>query len=122
MAGGTLSFTGAGSVPSTPGDLIISNGAALAVRCFLRHTVAGQQRGGRNQFDAEPYADGTANGLNAAGSLTLQDNATINLNYGSVTANPTAPAINVGRLRFRPGHQHHHHHQRDWAEGRAPFR
>ena len=45
----------------------------------------------------------TANGINAAGSLTFQDNATNNFIYGSLTANPTAPAINVAGGISAPG-------------------
>ena len=43
------------------------------------------------------------NGINAAGGLTFQNNATNNFNYGSLTANPTAPAINVAGGISAPG-------------------
>jgi autotransporter-associated beta strand protein len=41
--------------------------------------------------------------LTAAGNLTLQDNAVINLAYGTVTANPSAAAISVAGGISAPG-------------------
>lgn len=78
VAGGTLSVNTATSVPSSPGNLIISNGAVLAV----------------NVSSGIPLP---------ANSLTFQDNATINFIYGSVTANPTAPTINAVGAISAPG-------------------
>lgn len=68
VTGGTLSLVPSVTFPSTPGALTVSN-AALAL------DVAGGF-----------YSLG-------ASTVTLGHNATLNLNYGSVFANPYAPAI-----------------------------
>ena len=95
VAGGTLNVSSAAGVPSSPGNLTVSNGAVLN----------GDASTG-NPFTANNIVIGTnstysltlnsvANGMNGNGSLTLQDNAVIGANYGSLAANPTAPAINM---------------------------
>lgn len=71
VAGGTLSLTTAASVPSSPGDLVVSNSAILAV-------------------DVSPGVSLPVNNL-----VFGLGNATNNFNYGTLAANPTAPAINA---------------------------
>lgn len=77
ISGGTLAFATAS--PATPGNLIINN-SALAVTL-----------------------SSGVNGLNVSGSLTLQDNATNNILFGGLTANPTEIAINVTGGISAPG-------------------
>jgi autotransporter-associated beta strand protein len=103
VAGGTLSLVTSGSLPSTPGDLIISNAAVLAVNAStgfplpLNNLLVGTN----TTLNLSPST--TANGINAAGGLTFQDNATNNFSFGNVTANPTNIAINAGGAISVPG-------------------
>ena len=78
VAGGTLGLSSGFGVPSTPGSLVISNGSTLA-------------------------ADVSSGNSLPANNLILQDNATINVNYGSLTTNPTAPVINASGSLSAPG-------------------
>lgn len=116
-AGGTLNLTTAGSLPSTPGNLVVSNGAAIVVNATggtplpaagviansggTLTVTAGNGGNCINATGGLTMQNSTLNlnivsgayGLNAAGTLTFQDNATNNFNFGTVTGNPTAPAM-----------------------------
>ncbi len=71
VAGGTLSLVTSASLPSTPGNLTISNGATLTV----------------NASSSIPLpVNNLVFGLGSA---------TNNFNYGVLTANPTVPVINA---------------------------
>ena len=78
VAGGTLGLSSGFGVPSTPGSLVISNGSTLA-------------------------ADVSSGNSLPANNLILQDNATINVSYGTLTINPTAPVINASGSLSAPG-------------------
>jgi autotransporter-associated beta strand protein len=91
---GTLILTPSLGVPSTGGDLLVSNstltldatgGTALPA---ANVTV---QAGATVNVTNNP----SANAINGTGSLTLSGGTTLNLNYGDLSANPTAAAINV---------------------------
>ncbi len=103
VAGGTLSLSSAGGVPSTPGDLIVSNGAVLLVNALTGNPLSANNLvvGTNSSLSLTPNS--AANGINVAGNLTFQDNATNNFFYGSLAANPTAPAINVAGGISAPG-------------------
>jgi autotransporter-associated beta strand protein len=94
-AGGTLTLTSMAGVPSSAGNLIVSNGAVLTVDASSGNSVPANNLVVGTNTTLNLTLNSTANGINAAGSLTFQDNATNNFIYGSLTANPTAPAINV---------------------------
>ena len=127
VAGGTLSLNSAsGVLPSSPGNLVISNGAVLTadvsagnplpannvtVSGGTLNITAGNGGNGINAAGGLTVQNSTLNlaiasgaiGINAGGSLTLQDNATNSFDFGTVTANPTAPAINVAGGISAPG-------------------
>ena len=102
-AGGTLTLTSVAGVPSSAGNLIVSNGAVLTVDASSGNSVPANNLVVGTNTTLNLTLNSTANGINAAGSLTFQDNATNNFNYGSLTANPTAPAINVAGGISAPG-------------------
>lgn len=103
VAGGTLSITTINGVSGVPGDLIVSNGAVLTVDASSGNPGAANNLvvGTNSTLSLTPYSG--ANGINVNGNLTLQDNATMIFNYGTLTANPTAPAINVSGGLSAPG-------------------
>ena len=96
VAGGILNLTSAGALPSTPGDLVVSNTGVLAV-----NASGGTALPANNLILA---TNGTLNltvnpgaiGLYPSGNLVFQDNATINLAYGTLSGNPTGAAIIAG--------------------------
>jgi fibronectin-binding autotransporter adhesin len=102
-AGGTLTLTSVAGVPSSAGNLIVSNGAVLTVDASSGNSVPANNLVVGTNTTLNLTLNSTANGINAAGSLTFQDNATNNFIYGSLTANPTAPAINVAGGISAPG-------------------
>lgn len=103
VAGGTLNMSSAGLLPSLAGDLVISNGAVLNAN------VAGGIALPANNFVVGTNSTvglalaTNANGINVAGGLVFQDNATNNFNYGNVLANPTGIPINVAGGFSAPG-------------------
>lgn len=103
VAGGTLNLNSAGGVPSTPGDLVISNSAVLngTASSGVSFTANNIIVGANSTYSL--LLNGSAIGVNGNGSLTLQDNAVIAANYGSLTANPTAAAINMAGSISAPG-------------------
>ena len=104
VAGGTLSLNSASSIlPSSPGNLVISNGAVLTANVSSGIPLPANNVVVGTNSTLNLILNSTANGINAAASLTFQDNATNNFNYGSLTGNPTAPAINVAGGISAPG-------------------
>lgn len=103
VAGGTLNLNTLGSVPSTPGNLIVSNGAVLNADASIGIPLPANNLVVGTNSSLGLTLNNAANGVNATGNLTLQDNATNNFAYGTITANPTAPAINVTGGISAPG-------------------
>ncbi len=98
VSGGTLSISSAGGSGGTPGNLVVSNGAV-----FIANSVSGVALPVNNVLVSTNSSlnlllNSTVTGLNANGTITLQDNTTNIFNFGSLTANPTAPAINAAGL------------------------
>ena len=95
IAGGTLNLSTAGSLPSTPGSVIVSNAVLnlnAASGTALPASNVTISTNGTINLTVLP----TAASINASGNLTLLDNSTNNFNFGTLTSgNPTAPAINV---------------------------
>jgi autotransporter-associated beta strand protein len=77
LAGGSLNFNPASFVPGTPGGFTVSN------------SVIG--------------VDATSGVSLTIGSLTLGDNATNSITYGTLSANPTFPAITLNGSLTAPG-------------------
>jgi autotransporter-associated beta strand protein len=102
VAGGTLGLTSASGVPSSPGSLIVSNGAVLAANASSGTPLPANNVVVGTNSTLNLTLSSAANGINAVG-LTLQDNATNSFNYGTLTVNPTAPAINVAGGVSAPG-------------------
>ncbi|HEX7654414.1 MAG TPA: autotransporter-associated beta strand repeat-containing protein, partial [Verrucomicrobiae bacterium] len=95
-AGGTLNLVTTANLPSSPGNLVVSNGATVAVNAAggTALPVAGLVVGTNSSLSLTPTA--TSAGVSGTGNLTLQDNAVIAVAYpGALTANPSAAAINV---------------------------
>jgi autotransporter-associated beta strand protein len=103
VAGGTLSLTTSGSLPSTPGGLIVSNLANLTINASSGTALPANNVVLATNGTVNLALNPTAIGINASGNLTYQDNATNNFAFGTVTGNPTAPAINVAGGIFAPG-------------------
>lgn len=104
VAGGRLGFvTAGGSLPGTPGNLIVSNGATLAVDASSANTLPVNSLVVGTNSTLSVNVSSTANGINAGGSLTFQDNAANIFNYGSVTVNPTNLALNATGGISAPG-------------------
>jgi autotransporter-associated beta strand protein len=102
VTGGTLSVSTANG-PTTAGNLAVSNGAALTVDASSGLALpANNVTFGTNGI-LNLTITGAANGINAAGSLTFQDNATNNFNFGNLSANPTVAAINAAGGISAPG-------------------
>lgn len=99
VAGGALSLNTAGSLPSTAGNMVISNGAILTVNTSTGIPLpTGNFVVGSNST-LNLTLSTSANGINATGGLTFQDNATNNFIFGSLTANPTViPIVAAGGL------------------------
>src|SRR5207249_3182368 len=93
VAGGTVNLGPLGSL-SIP-NVVVSNGAVLSVNASTGNPLnAGNLVVGTNSTLTLALASAAA-GVQASGVLTLQDNATNNFIYGSLLANPLAPAINI---------------------------
>ena len=96
VAGGTLVISTAnGIVPFAPGDLIVSNGATLAVNASSGVTLPANNVVAGTNATLNLTLNSSASALNVNGNLTLQDHAVISLNYGTLSGNPAASAINV---------------------------
>ena len=92
--GGTLALTTSQGTPGTAGDLVVSNatlnldatsGTALPVGNLVTAP------GGIIHISATP----NSSGIIGAGNLTLGNNSTINLAYGTLTGNPAVAAVNA---------------------------
>jgi autotransporter-associated beta strand protein len=96
VAAGTLNLsTVLGVVPSTPGNLIVGNGTVLGANVSAGTPLPANNVVVGTNSTLTVTLNTAFNGINVGGGLTLEDNATNNFVYGSVIANPTAPAINV---------------------------
>ena len=102
-AGGTLSLITSALLPSTAGNLIVSNGATVAVDASSANPLPVNNLVVGTNSTLSVNLNSAANGINTAGSLTFRDNATNILSYGTVLANPSALAINVGGGISAPG-------------------
>lgn len=103
VAGGTLAVSTAISVASTPGSLIVSNSATLTVNATSGTALpAASVTVGTNATLSVAIAAGTT-GVSAAGNLTLLDNATNTFAFGTVTGNPSAPALSLAGGLSAPG-------------------
>lgn len=95
IAGGTLNLITSGSLPGSPGDMVLSNGAVLNVNSSggvslpVNNLVVG------TNTTLNVTANAGANAINANAGITFQDNAINNLTYGTVAANPTGLFINA---------------------------
>lgn len=103
VGGGTLSLTTSGSLPSTPGNMIVSNWATLAINSSSGNAAPVNNLTVAANGSLTLTLNPAATGLTVAGSLTLQDNATNNFGFGTITANPTAAVINVAGGISAPG-------------------
>lgn len=103
VSGGTLNLLTSVSVPVSAGDLVVNNSAALSV-----DASSGTQLPANN-LTIGPAGTlnlnlvGTATGINPRGTITFQNNSTNNFTYGTVSANPTFPAINAAGGISAPG-------------------
>jgi autotransporter-associated beta strand protein len=104
VGGGLLNLTTSGSVPATPGDLIVSNGAFLAVDATSGVSLPVNNLTLGTNTTLNLSLNAAANGINANGGLTLRDNAAINLIYGpNLNGNPTAIPLNAAGAISAPG-------------------
>jgi len=87
--------TSTGTVPIAPGDLTINSGATLGVNAVSGNVLPADNIavGVGATLNLSPNA--SANGINANGGLTIQNNGAIHLAYGAIAGNPTAAAINL---------------------------
>jgi autotransporter-associated beta strand protein len=92
--GGTLSLVSSTVTPSVAGDIIVSN-ATLTVNSTSGTALPANNLKLFTNSVLNLTTSPTANGINAAANLVLDTNVTLNIGYGTVFANPTAPAINV---------------------------
>lgn len=103
VAGGTLSLVTSATLPSPAGDMIVSNGASLVVNAANGTALPVNNLVMATNSTLNLSADTNAIGLNASAGLTFQDNATNNIIYGTVTANPTAVPITTAGGISAPG-------------------
>ena len=104
VSAGTLNLsTVLGVVPSTPGNLIVGDGAVLTANVSAGTPLPANNVAVGNNSTLTLTLNNAFNGINAGGGLTLQNNATNNFIYGSLIANPTAPAINIAGGISAPG-------------------
>jgi len=90
VLGGTLSLNTATGLPSPGGDLVVSNATlTLDASGGTAMSANNVSVGSTLNLALNP----TANAISAAGNLTLGNNTTLNLAYGTVTSNPSAAAI-----------------------------
>lgn len=119
VAGGTLALSTAVTLPTTPGDLIVSNGAVVTVDASGGAALPVNNLTVGANSSLSFTLNSSAVAANVAGSLTFLDNATNNFSYGTITANPTAAEVlnvtggvvvsgtnivlNVTGIGFQPG-------------------
>lgn len=103
VAGGTLNLATTASLPGAPGNLVVSNGATLAVNASGGTPLPANNLVVGTNSTLNATLNSAAVGFNVAGSLTFQDNATNTFNYGTLSANPTALAINASGSISAPG-------------------
>jgi autotransporter-associated beta strand protein len=103
VGAGTLVMTTALGVPTTGGNLVISNGATLTADASSVNPFPISNLLEATNSTLNFTLSAALNGINASGGLTFQDNAINNLSYGTVTANPTALFINAAGGISAPG-------------------
>jgi autotransporter-associated beta strand protein len=102
---GGLTFSGSGTTTLTggytyTGPTVLAAGTLSLGASAVTPSVAGALTIGANATLTLDTSSGTAL---RAGGLTLQSPATNNLNYGTLSANPTTPAIQVAGSVSLPG-------------------
>jgi autotransporter-associated beta strand protein len=102
-AGGVLSLTTSGSVPSTPGSLVVSNFGTLSIDASGGNAMPASSLVVGLNGSLALALNSTAIGVNATSGITFQDNATNSLSYGVLTANPTAAALSSSGSISAPG-------------------
>lgn len=102
IAGGTLNLNTAGSLPSTPGNLIVSN-AVVSINASSGASLPANSVLIATNGTVTLTLNSAASGINASGNITFQDNATNNFNFGTIGANPSAAAINIAGSISAPG-------------------
>lgn len=103
VTGGTLGLLTSAAVPGAAGALIVSNTGVLNLDATSGNSLPANNVVVGSIGTLNLNLSSAAPGINASGSLTLNDNATNNFNYGTVSANPTAAAINVAGGISAPG-------------------
>ena len=101
VSGGGLSLVSSTVTPSVAGDIIVSN-AVLNVDSSSGTALPVNNLNLTNAAVTIAVPASSA-GINVAGSLTFQNNATNNFNYGNVSVNPAFPAINASGSIAAPG-------------------
>jgi autotransporter-associated beta strand protein len=103
VSGGSLNLSSAGTLPASAGNVIVNNGGILNANVSGGIAMpANNLVVGTNSTLNLPLSS-TANGVNATGGLTFQDNATNNFTYGTIAGNPTSPALNAAGGISAPG-------------------
>jgi autotransporter-associated beta strand protein len=94
VTGGSLNLVTTGTLPGSPGDLVVSNGAVLNVDASVGVPLPASNVvvGATSSLNVTPTAETT--GINGV-SLTFRDNTTNTFIYGTLSGNPSVPAINV---------------------------
>lgn len=95
VADGTLNLNTAGLLPSSAGSLIVSNTGVLVIDASSSTAMPANNLILSTNGMVNLTLGSAADGINASGSLDFQDNATMNLTYGTLSSNPAAPAINA---------------------------
>jgi autotransporter-associated beta strand protein len=98
VAGGSLNLSTAVALPSSPGDLVVSNGAVVNIDASIGTALpANNVTVGTNSTMNITVLNGYT-ALNVSGTLTVQSNGTNTINLGTLTANPTVAAINAANV------------------------
>lgn len=103
VAGGALDLITSAALPSTPGDMVVSNGAVLNVNATTGTALPVRNLVTAANSTLNLALTPTASGISATSGLTFQNNATNNFSFGTLTANPTAPAITAAGSISAPG-------------------
>ncbi|HXT11267.1 MAG TPA: autotransporter-associated beta strand repeat-containing protein [Candidatus Angelobacter sp.] len=103
VSAGVLNLSSAAGVAPTPGSVVVSSGAAFGGDASSGTSLAVNDLTLSANSSLNLILNSAASGINVGGNLTLQDSVTNNFNYGSLSANPTAPAVNVAGSLSAPG-------------------
>lgn len=94
VLGGTLILSTSQSLPSPGGDLVVSN-ATLTLDASSGTSLPAANVVVKSGATLNLTNNASSPAINGTGNLTLSGGTTINLNYGALSANPTAAAITV---------------------------